>query len=136
MMRVLSEAELSAEGETLGRSLPRGAVLLFEGELGAGKTTLIKAIARGLGVESPATSPTYALVHHYQGRRGAVYHLDCYRLKRTEEAADLDWETLLRDGDVLLIEWPERAGAWVPRATRRFRLSHVEDPGQRGLEIA
>ena len=134
-MRLLTEEELTAEGETIGRALPPGAVLLFEGDLGAGKTTLVKAIVRGLGVTAAATSPTYSLVHHYAGRRGAVYHLDCYRLRTPDEAADLDWETLLRDGDAILIEWPERAGEWVPRATRRFRLSHVEDPDRRGLEV-
>lgn len=135
MRRELTEAELTDEGEALGRSLPPRSVLLFEGELGAGKTTLVKAVARGLGVLAPATSPTYALVHHYQGRRGPVYHLDCYRLRSEDEAADLDWETLARDADALLIEWPERAGAWAPPATRRFRLSHLDDPSRRALEI-
>ena len=136
MRRDLTEAELTAEGELLGRSLPSGSVLLFEGDLGAGKTTLVKAVARGLGVTQPATSPTYALVHHYQGRRGPVYHLDCYRLRSPEEAADLDWETLLREADALLIEWPERAGDWVPAPTMRFHLSHLDDPTRRGLETA
>lgn len=136
MRRDLTEAELTAEGELLGRSLPRGSVLLFEGDLGAGKTTMVQAVARGLGVTQPATSPTYALVHHYQGRRGAVYHLDCYRLRSPDEAADLDWETLLREGDALLIEWPERAGGWVPAPTMRLRLSHLDDPTRRGLETA
>ena len=134
-MRELTEPELLAEGELLGQSLPPRSVLLFEGDLGAGKTTLIKAVARGLGVTTPATSPTYALVHHYEGRRGPVYHLDCYRLRSEDEAADLDWETLSRDADALLIEWPERAGAWVPEATRRVRLSHVSDPSRRGIAV-
>ncbi len=133
--RELTESELTQEGETLGRSLAPRSVLLFEGELGAGKTTLIKAVARGLGVETPATSPTYALVHHYQGRRGPVYHLDCYRLRSEEEAADLDWETLTRDADALLIEWPERAGAWVPAPTHRVALAHVSDPALRALAV-
>jgi len=136
MTRELTEAELTEEGERLGRSLRPGSVLLFEGDLGAGKTTMVQAVARGLGVTQPATSPTYALVHHYQGRRGAVYHLDCYRLRSPDEAADLDWETLLRDGDALLIEWPERAGDWVPAPTMRLRLSHLADPARRGLETA
>jgi tRNA threonylcarbamoyladenosine biosynthesis protein TsaE len=134
VIRELSEAELAAEGEALGRSLPPGAVLAFEGDLGAGKTTLIKAITRGLGVSSGATSPTYALVHRYQGRRGPVFHLDCYRLRSPEEAADLDWEGLMAEGDAILVEWPEQAGAWLPRPTRRFRLHHVADPSRRGLE--
>ncbi|HET8650229.1 MAG TPA: tRNA (adenosine(37)-N6)-threonylcarbamoyltransferase complex ATPase subunit type 1 TsaE [Gemmatimonadales bacterium] len=136
MIRTLSEAELTAEGEALGRSLPPRSVLLFEGELGAGKTTLVRAVAKGLGVTAPATSPTYALVHRYQGRRGPVFHLDCYRLRSPDEAADLDWERLTAEGDALLIEWPERAGAWVPAPTMRFRLRHLGDPEVRQLEIS
>lgn len=124
-----------AEGEELGRTLPPGAVLAFEGDLGAGKTTFVQAIVRGLGVDTAATSPTYALVHRYAGPRGPVFHLDCYRLRDPEEAADLDWEGLLGEGDAVLIEWPERAGPWVPEPTMRFRLSHLNDPGRRGLEV-
>jgi tRNA threonylcarbamoyladenosine biosynthesis protein TsaE len=135
VIRTLTQAELEAEGEMLGRSLPRGALLAFEGDLGAGKTTFIKAIARGLGVEGAASSPTYALVHRYRARRGPVFHLDCFRLRSPEEAADLDWEGLLREGDVILIEWPERAGEWLPAPTRRFRLHHVAEPDRRGLEV-
>ncbi|TFG43708.1 MAG: tRNA (adenosine(37)-N6)-threonylcarbamoyltransferase complex ATPase subunit type 1 TsaE [Gemmatimonadales bacterium] len=133
-MRELTETQLVAEGEELGQSLPAGAILLFEGDLGAGKTTFIRAIARGLGVVSSATSPTYSLVHRYPGRRGPVFHLDCYRLQDPEEAADLDWEALLDEGDAVLIEWPEKAGAWVPEPTMRFRLTHLDDPGRRALE--
>lgn len=134
MIRSLTQAELEAEGETLGRALPPGAVLAFEGELGAGKTTFIQAISRGLGVSGAATSPTYALVHRYRGRRGPVFHLDCFRLRSPEEAADLDWEGLAREGDAILVEWPERAGAWLPRPTRRFRLHHLPEVDRRGLE--
>ena len=90
--------------------------------------------ARARRRRTPATSPTYALVHRYAGRRGPVFHLDCYRLRRPEEAADLDWEALLAEGDAVLIEWPERAGAWVPEPTMRFRLGHLDDPGRRSLE--
>jgi tRNA threonylcarbamoyladenosine biosynthesis protein TsaE len=134
VIRELTEAELRGEGETLGRSLPPRALLTFEGELGAGKTTFIQAISRGLGVAGQATSPTYALVHRYQGRRGPVFHLDCYRLRSPDEAADLDWEGLLSEGDAILVEWPERAGAWLPPPARRFRLHHLTDPARRGLE--
>ena len=134
MIRSLTQSELEAEGERLGRSLSPGAVVTFEGELGAGKTTFIKAITRGLGVASPASSPTYALVHRYKGRRGPVFHLDCYRLRTPDEAADLDWEGLLGEGDAILVEWPERAGAWLPVPTARFRLIHLEEAERRGLE--
>jgi tRNA threonylcarbamoyladenosine biosynthesis protein TsaE len=63
MTRSLTQDELEAEGEALGRQLRPGELLTFEGDLGAGKTTFIQAVARGLGVTAPATSPTYALVH-------------------------------------------------------------------------
>ncbi len=130
----LTQTELDAQGEALGRVLEPGELVTFEGELGAGKTTLIQAVARGLGVTMPATSPTYALVHRYQGSRGPVFHLDCFRLRSPEEAADLDWEGLVSEGDAILVEWPERAGAWIPKPTRRFRLTHLPDPSRRGLE--
>jgi tRNA threonylcarbamoyladenosine biosynthesis protein TsaE len=132
----LTQAELEAEGEALGRRLEPGELITFQGELGAGKTTFIKAVARGLGVVSPATSPTYALVHRYRGSRGPVFHLDCFRLRTPEEAADLDWEGLLQEGDAILVEWPERAGEWLPQPSRCFRLYHVADPQLRGLESA
>ena len=134
MTRSLTQDELEAEGEALGRQLQPGELLAFEGDLGAGKTTFIKAVARGLGVTQPATSPTYALVHRYQGARGPVFHLDCFRLRSPEEAADLDWEGLVLEGDAILIEWPERAGGWLPSPSRRFRLSHDLDPARRTLE--
>ncbi len=134
MIRPLSEPELIETGESLGRALPPRTVVALEGELGAGKTTFAQALARGLGVTDPATSPTYALVHRYQGRRGPVFHLDCYRLRAPEEAADLGWEMLLTEGDVVVVEWPERAGAWMPVPGRRFRLHHLPDPELRGLE--
>jgi tRNA threonylcarbamoyladenosine biosynthesis protein TsaE len=127
--------ELDARGEQLGRALRAGELLTFEGELGAGKTTFIKAVARGLGVTAPATSPTYALVHRYHGRRGPVFHLDCFRLRSPEEAADLDWEGLISEGDAILVEWPERAAGWIPAPSRRFRLLHLADPDRRGLEV-
>ncbi len=107
----------------------------LQGELGAGKTSFVRSLVRGLGVRTPATSPTYALVHHYDGPRGPVYHVDCYRLKSEAEAHDLDWETLV-SGAALLIEWPERAGAWAPRPTRRVMLAHTPDPAVRRVELA
>ena len=127
--------QLDARGEELGRALRAGELLTFEGELGAGKTTFIKAVTRGLGVSAPATSPTYALVHRYHGRRGPVFHLDCFRLRSPDEAADLDWEGLISEGDAILVEWPERAAGWIPTPSRRFRLLHLADPARRGLEV-
>ena len=117
-------AAFEAAGERLGRELALHGVVWLEGPLGAGKTTLVRAIARGRGVAEPATSPTYGLVHHYEGPAGSVYHVDCYRLRHPDEASDLDWDTLLT-GDLLLIEWPERAGAWAPPPSLRVRIGHA-----------
>lgn len=133
-MTLLTESQLRSRGQALGRSLPPGSILLFRGEIGAGKTTFIKAIATGLGVTSATASPTFALAHRYLGRRGPVFHIDCYRLQTPDEAQALDWEGLLREGDALLIEWPDQAGPWIPAATHQFSLSHVHDPTLRLLE--
>lgn len=131
--RQVGEAALQEEGLRLGRTLPRGSIVWLVGPLGTGKTTLVRAVARGRGVVAGATSPTYALVHHYEAPTGAIYHVDCYRLHHPEEALDLDWATLVT-GDLLLIEWPERAGAWAPAPTHTITLTHA-DADQRFLEI-
>ncbi len=119
-------AAVESAGVQLGRELAPRSVVWLEGPLGAGKTTMARAIVRGRGVPELATSPTYGLVHHYEGPRGSVYHVDCYRLRKPDEAADLDWETLL-GGDLLLIEWPARAGAWAPKPTLTLSLDHAGD---------
>lgn len=126
----LDLATLEAAGERLGRELPPGSVVWLEGPLGAGKTTLVRAIVRGRGGDRPVTSPTFGLVHHHEGPEGAIYHLDCYRLRHQDEAADLDWESLLA-ADLLLIEWPERAGVWAPPPSLRARL--VDAGGDRRM---
>lgn len=135
MTALLDEPALRALAFELGSGLSPREVVWLEGDLGAGKTTFVQSLVRGLGVSAVATSPTYALVHHYDGRDGPVFHVDCYRLARPEEARDLDWETL-QQGAALLIEWPERAGSWAPRATRRVALAHTPNPELRRVEIS
>ena len=135
MTALLDEPALRALGFEMGTGLGSGEVVWLEGDLGAGKTTFAQALVRGLGVGVTATSPTFALVHQYEGLRGPVYHVDCYRLNRFDEARDLDWDTL-EHGAALLIEWPERAGEWAPRPSRRVTLAHTPNPGVRRVEIA
>ena len=134
----LRAEELNRFGEALGRELAgpaAPAVVGLSGELGSGKTTLVQAICRGLGAGVLATSPTYALVHRYEDRTGRpVYHVDCYRLETPDQARDLGFDDMLREGAVVLVEWPERAGAWVPPLQRHFQLSYVEAPEIRELE--
>jgi tRNA threonylcarbamoyladenosine biosynthesis protein TsaE len=130
----LSANELNRFGEELGAQLRAPAVIGLSGELGTGKTTLVQAICLGLGAKARATSPTYALVHHYAAGRTPVYHVDCYRLRHPDEARDLAFDDMLRERAIILIEWPERAGAWAPPLDRHFQLSYDDDPARRVVE--
>lgn len=133
--RLLDEAALAAEAARLAGVLPHGAVVTLSGELGAGKTTFVRALVRALGAGQVASSPTFALVHRHAGRRGPILHLDAYRLRDPEEARDLDLAGLLDEADVLLIEWPERLGPWLPTPTHVVRLAHVVDPLLRAYHL-
>lgn len=126
--------ELNKFGEQLGHALRAPAIIGFSGDLGAGKTTLVQAICRGLGAAVPATSPTYALVHRYDSPAGPVYHVDCYRLRSSQEARDLGLDDILSQHAILLIEWPERAGHLMPPLDRYFNLTHDTDPDFRVVE--
>jgi len=130
----LSASELSRFGEDLGHQLRAPAVIGLSGELGTGKTTLIQAICRGLGARARATSPTYALVHQYNAGSTPVYHVDCYRLRHPDDARDLGFDDMMREPAIILIEWPERAGAWAPPLDRHFQLSYADDPSRRIVE--
>ena len=127
----LSASELSRFGEDLGAQLRAPAVVGLSGELGTGKTTLVQAICRGLGATARATSPTYALVHRYDAGQTPVYHVDCYRLRHPDEARDLGFDDMTREPAIILIEWPERAGAWAPPLDRHFQLTYDEEPTRR-----
>lgn len=128
----LTEEALGAWGRELGASASPGTILALEGDLGAGKTTLAQAIARGWGVTDPVTSPTYAIVHEYAAPRGPLHHLDLYRLESPEQLAPIGWDEILRAGGLVLVEWPERAGSHLPTAARRIRLAHLaNDPSRR-----
>ena len=83
-------------------------VILFEGQMGAGKTTLIKSICGELGVVEETSSPTFAIINPYQSKmHGPVYHFDCYRLKNEKEAYEAGCEEYFFSGNYCLIEWPE-----------------------------
>jgi tRNA threonylcarbamoyladenosine biosynthesis protein TsaE len=133
-MAELSLAGMEALGASLAARLPPGGVVWLEGDLGAGKTTLVRAVAAARGARLEATSPTFNLVHRYEGPGGPIHHVDCYRLRVADEAGELDWEGMER-GDLLLVEWPDRGGVWIPPADVAVRLKHVGDPGRRGVEV-
>jgi tRNA threonylcarbamoyladenosine biosynthesis protein TsaE len=136
--RRVDESALARFGrEFAARLRPPPAVAVgIAGELGTGKTTLVRAIAGGLGVTEPVTSPTFALVHRYSGTFATIYHVDGYRLKRPAEAADLGLDDVLAEPDsVVLIEWPERLGEWLPDLAHRITLGYVDDPTIRLLSV-
>lgn len=130
----LTEPELVEWGERFGRAAQAPLVVGLTGDLGAGKTTLVRAICRGYGVAGEVTSPTYALVHEYEAPRSRVYHLDLYRLDRESELANIGWDDVLSSGGLVLVEWPERAGALMPSEMVPIELEHLAgDPGRRLL---
>lgn len=100
-------------GATLAHILPAGAILLLQGDLGSGKTTLVQGLAQGLGITTPVTSPTFALIQEYPEGRIPLYHLDLYRLN-TEEVRRLHPEYYWQEAapGIVAMEWPERLPAW------------------------
>jgi tRNA threonylcarbamoyladenosine biosynthesis protein TsaE len=131
---VVDEAGLLAWGRAFAASLRPPVVVGLSGELGTGKTTLVRAIAGALGVTQPVTSPTFALVHRYDGRGVTVYHVDAYRLPRDDEARDLGVEDMVTDPvAVVLVEWPERLGTAAPRLDHHLRLAYGPDAATRDL---
>ena len=104
-----SPAETEAAGERLGRRLHTGDMVLLKGELGAGKTTLVRGIARGIGSVAPVASPTFQLVRIYPGRV-QLAHIDLYRIEKPAELGDLGLDELLMQGAVV-VEWGDRLEA-------------------------
>jgi len=134
--RRVDEAGLARLGADLAAGLRPPAVIAITGELGAGKTTLVRAIARGLGVTEPVTSPTFALVHRYEGAATTVYHVDAYRLRRPAEADDLGLDDMAAEPrSVVLIEWPEKLGPRMPPATHHIALAYDPNPRFRRIDV-
>ncbi len=100
-------------GEALSHLLPAGAILLLQGDLGSGKTTLVQGLAQGLGITAPVTSPTFALIQEYPEGRIPLYHLDLYRLD-SQEVQQLYPEYYWQEAapGIVAIEWPERLPMW------------------------
>jgi tRNA threonylcarbamoyladenosine biosynthesis protein TsaE len=110
-------------------------IILFNGEMGAGKTTFIKALCKTLGVENATSSPTFSLVNEYQTvKNELVYHFDMYRLKNQEEALDMGIDDYLFSNHWCLIEWSEKIINLIPENHSTIKISIVED-NKRKLEM-
>ncbi len=126
--------ELPEIASQLIKSVPEK-ILLFYGEMGVGKTTLIKEIVKQLKVDDVVTSPTFSLVNEYHSRKGErIYHFDFYRIEQEEEALDIGIDEYFNSNAWCLVEWPERIKNLVPLNAVEIHLSR-NDNGTRCLEF-
>jgi tRNA threonylcarbamoyladenosine biosynthesis protein TsaE len=132
----LTEPELVAWGERIGREVRTPLVLALRGDLGAGKSTLARAVAHGAGVEGDIPSPTFNLVFSYDAPHGVtIRHLDLYRLEHPDEVWELGWSELGGPGDLVLIEWPQRAESLLPAPRWEVEIEEVGDPAVRRVVL-
>jgi len=117
------------------QSIAQPFVIALEGELGAGKTTLVAGVLDRLGFKGHARSPTYTLIEPYEFGARSVYHLDLYRLADPSEVEALGLRDLLLPHSVFLIEWPERGGAAIPAADLTVRIQYAANTSGREIEL-
>src|SRR6185369_12914818 len=122
-----SPAETEALGESWGRAVTRGLVIGLSGDLGAGKTQLVKGLARGLDITTRVHSPTFTLVNEYSGGRLRLFHLDLYRLETREQIIGVGLEEYLQPEGVAVIEWAER---WLEN---EHPTSNIQHPTSKSL---
>ena len=128
-----SEEETIALGRRLAASLAPPKLVVLRGELGAGKTTLIKGIAEGFRAasEEDVTSPTFTLVHEYRGPEAVVYHIDLYRVDTARELETLGIDDLISENSVLLIEWGEKFARFLRERDVEIALERVGENERR-----
>lgn len=132
-IRSTSPEQTVSLGEQIASALHGSEVIAIHAPLGAGKTVLAKGIARGLGVSDVVTSPTYTIVSEYSGRLRFI-HVDLYRIDGEEEFAQLAVDELINSHTVVVIEWPERAGAYLPEEALRIEIA-IEPNGDRSMRF-
>ena len=132
-MSLPDESATERLGATLAERLRVGDVVGLKGELGAGKTTLARAIIRAAAGDREliVPSPTFTLVEVYETPRGSFWHFDLYRLEAAEQVYELGWEEALAEG-IVLLEWPERLGRLLPQHLS-VTLELASDDGRRAL---
>ena len=126
-----SAAETEALGARLAARLAPGDLVLLAGEMGTGKTTLVRGACRALGVTDPVTSPTFTIGQRYGGGRLPVSHLDLYRLQTLEGGDPGLLEDYLRPEGVAFVEWPAAGSGQIDRPALEVRLAHVDEERRR-----
>jgi tRNA threonylcarbamoyladenosine biosynthesis protein TsaE len=132
-MHLRDEAATSALGARLARVIEPGLFVYLHGDLGSGKTTLVRGLLRGLGYQGRVKSPTYALVELYTFSRLNLYHFDFYRFRDPKEWRDAGFSEYFSGGSVCLVEWPEKAAGLLPVADLEVAFEFAGDG--RDLEI-
>jgi len=125
--------ELDAVADHLMRLAQSSRIFLFQGGMGAGKTTLIKILCQKLGVEDETSSPTFSIVNEYEGKNGLIYHFDLYRIEKEEELFDLGLEEYLHSGYLCLVEWPEMAPSLYQEPHVSIRIA--QDDALRSITV-
>lgn len=133
-LQTSSAAETEALGARIAERLGPGDVVVVSGEVGSGKTTLIRGACRALGVSGPVTSPTFTIGQRYRGGRLPVSHLDLYRLGGLEEEDPALLDDYLGPDGVAFVEWPAAGRERLGRPALEVRLSHLGDE-RRAVEI-
>lgn len=108
--------------------------IIFEGEMGAGKTTFIKTFCETLGVTDVVSSPTFSIVNEYLGTEGSIYHFDFYRLKSIQEAFDIGYEEYFYSGAYCLVEWPKKVEGLLPDEYVKVEIT-VNGPNERTFQF-
>jgi tRNA threonylcarbamoyladenosine biosynthesis protein TsaE len=134
LLTLQSLAELPAAAEAIIAQAGNNKIFLFYGDMGAGKTTLIKSLCSFLGTSDTVTSPTFAIVNEYQTTGDKIYHFDFYRLKDQTEALDMGYEEYFYAGAWCFIEWPEKIPDLLPLHYTRVSIA-ARDDGSRHIDI-
>ncbi len=125
-IRFSGEAQLKKFANKLALGLKPPLVFWLAGDLGAGKTTFARALIQALGHGGRVKSPTYGLLEHYELDSLRVLHMDLYRINDPEEIGFLGLDDLLDDQTILLVEWPEKAGQWLPEPDFMFKFEYLD----------
>jgi tRNA threonylcarbamoyladenosine biosynthesis protein TsaE len=135
--QILNGADATrALAASLAPALQTGDVLLLHGDLGAGKTTFVQGLASALGADESIQSPTFTIVAQHQTRLGTLYHLDLYRLVDPDELESVGYEAFIDPVDgITVIEWPERAGDWLPDCYILITFEYIDSESRR-VEIS
>lgn len=132
-----NENETIKLGSEIASSLKSGDVIALYGDLGSGKTRLVKGICQGLDVKQMVNSPTFIIVNEYSSQKFYnIYHFDLYRMRSEDEVLGMGFEEYMNSGGIVLIEWPEHVERLLPDNTIKIHISHtVEDETHRWIKI-